>query len=206
MSEEKKTSAFAKALAEQPRQYHDFPGSGLRNMGGKELPAIKIRVATKDEEIRARIAAAKELKEYGGDKDDSVTLEDIVNSNILCSCARDHEYPESIPIWPDAMEMRKALSNDQITKILLWTHECIARESPLETKIDSETRQAYMDALAAMGETDIPEAVLSGCTPEWLREMLVHAAMDIAELKRQLAAQERSVQIVEAVTESDDAG
>jgi hypothetical protein len=185
-------SEIALAIEQRERKLHEFDVEGFFGLGGKKIPKLAIRVLTKFEENQAIVAAHANSKEWArGDNDaraDADLLDDLKLKEALrracfvAGVATKGGHP--IQAFPGGRWMEQNLTTEQLAVLHNLLLEARKSESPMLWEIKMQDVLSLAEGCAKTCGSDMPEAMLSVCSREYLTTAFTLLASEWWKLRK----------------------
>ena len=181
-------SDIAKAIKERPREVFELEVQNIFGLGHNAIKKVGFRVCSKEEEFNAVIAAHRWLKEKASDvpavnTDDDIIL-DLKSIFVMFEACRraedgDKDAGYMYPAFPGPEWMRKTFTTDEIAE-LLNNYNAVKRQvKPDLYSFNFDKLDELIEETATDHESQVPEAVLSIVSREWLVQAFVVMARRI---------------------------
>lgn len=187
-------SELALAIEQRERKLHEFEVQGFFGLGDKPIHKIGMRVAFKDDEDRALIAAHTWMKQKAGELDEALRDNDLIGDTKLVEilnrvCFSVEEKTKAgvpYPAFPSPQWMKSNLTTDQLAVLINLYHEVRKVEGPMLWDIGLDKVREIAEACYAHRAGPIPEQLLAPCSREWLTSAFVLLSIDLAVANRRL--------------------
>lgn len=174
-------SELALAIEQHERKLHEFEVQGFFGLGDKPIHKIGMRVAFKETEDKALIAAHTWMKEKAGDLDEAMKDNDLLGDtklveilNRVClSVDEKTKMGVPYPAFPSPQWMKANMTTDQLAVLINLYHEVRKIEGPMLWDIGLDKVREIASVCHEHRDGPIPEQYLAPCSREWLTSAFV---------------------------------